>query len=245
MLTPQEVQDKKFEKAVFGGYDMAAVDDFLEQVTEDYAALYKENAVLKSKLKVLVNTVEEYRSVDESMRKTLLSAQRMAEESVAEAKSQADVILRKARHEADTLTQRLRGENENEMRRHHMLHEQTVRFAAQLVEMYRQQAELAQTVPSMIFEVQPSAAPPPAAPPVAPPAAPEAAEAPPPSAPAAPGEGVEEPVVQEILFAPGGTLPEENPEEDTVVPRPRFEFPNIQHQFGQQYAGHGDTRDRP
>ncbi|MDR3207713.1 MAG: DivIVA domain-containing protein, partial [Oscillospiraceae bacterium] len=61
MLTPQEVQDKKFEKAVFGGYDMGGVDDFLEQLTEDYAALFKENAVLKSKLKVLVDTVEEYR----------------------------------------------------------------------------------------------------------------------------------------------------------------------------------------
>ncbi|MDR2671114.1 MAG: DivIVA domain-containing protein [Oscillospiraceae bacterium] len=238
MLTPQEVQDKKFEKAVFGGYDMAAVDDFLEQVTEDYTALYKENAVLKSKLKVLVNTVEEYRSVDESMRKTLLSAQRMAEESVAEAQAQADAILRQARHEAETLAQRLRGENENEMRRHHMLHEQTVRFAAQLVEIYRKQMELAQAVPAMIFE-----APPPAPPPVAPPPPPEPEAAAPPLGPGTPADGAD-PVVQEILFAPGAVLPEESPEEDTVVPRPRFEFPNIQHQFGQQYAGHGDTRER-
>ncbi|MDR1157648.1 MAG: DivIVA domain-containing protein [Oscillospiraceae bacterium] len=240
MLTPQEVQDKKFEKAVFGGYDMAAVDDFLEQVTEDYTALYKENAVLKSKLKVLVNTVEEYRSVDESMRKTLLSAQKMAEESVTEAQSQADAILRQARHEADTLAQRLRGENENEMRRHHMLHEQTVRFAAQLVEMYRKQMELAQAVPAMIFEAPPPVPPPVAPPPPPPP--PEAAAPPPGSG--APADGAES-AVQEILFTPGGVLPEENPEEDTVVPRPRFEFPNIQHQFGQQYVGHGDTRERP
>ncbi len=54
MLTPQDIRDKQFVKAVFGGYDMSTVDDFLEELTEDYAALYKENAILKSKIKVLV-----------------------------------------------------------------------------------------------------------------------------------------------------------------------------------------------
>ncbi|MBQ1703720.1 MAG: DivIVA domain-containing protein, partial [Oscillospiraceae bacterium] len=61
MLTPQNIQEQEFNKAVFGGYDMGAVDDFLETVSADYTALYKENAVLKGKLKVLVDKVEEYR----------------------------------------------------------------------------------------------------------------------------------------------------------------------------------------
>ena len=60
-------------KAVFGGYDMSAVDDFLETLTTDYAALYKENAILKSKIKVLVEKVEEYRSTDDAMRMALLN----------------------------------------------------------------------------------------------------------------------------------------------------------------------------
>ena len=58
MFTPQEVQEKTFEKAVFGGYDMQAVDEFLEPLTEDYVTLYKENALLKSKMKVLVEKVQ-------------------------------------------------------------------------------------------------------------------------------------------------------------------------------------------
>ena len=58
MLTPQDIQNKELTKAVFGGYDMAVVDDFLEEVSVDFAALYKENAILKSKLKVLVEKVE-------------------------------------------------------------------------------------------------------------------------------------------------------------------------------------------
>ena len=50
MFTPQEIQEQTFSKAVFGGYDMQQVDDFLEPLTEDYIALYKENSVLKSKM---------------------------------------------------------------------------------------------------------------------------------------------------------------------------------------------------
>ena len=58
MLSPQEISEKKFVKAVFGGYDMTEVDDFLAELNTDYAALYKENAILKGKLKVLVEKVE-------------------------------------------------------------------------------------------------------------------------------------------------------------------------------------------
>lgn len=80
MLTPQEISGKEFTKAVFGGYDMSTVDEFLETVTKDYTDLYKENAVLKNKMKVLVEKVEEYRSTEDSMRMALLTAQKMAKE---------------------------------------------------------------------------------------------------------------------------------------------------------------------
>ena len=61
MLTPQEIQDQKFEKAVFGGYDMGQIDKFLDAVLSDYTSLYKENAALKAKMRVLVDKIEEYR----------------------------------------------------------------------------------------------------------------------------------------------------------------------------------------
>ena len=61
MLTPQEVAQHAFSKASFGGYNMAMVDEFLDQVTTDYTTLYKENATLKAKMKVLADKVEEYR----------------------------------------------------------------------------------------------------------------------------------------------------------------------------------------
>ena len=100
MLTPQEITEKVFVKAVFGGYDMTGVDDFLEALSADYASLYKENAILKGKLKVLVEKVEEYRSTEDSMRMALLTAQRMGEEITIEANRQKDETIRNAEAEA-------------------------------------------------------------------------------------------------------------------------------------------------
>ena len=59
MLTPQEVSTHSFAKASFGGYNMAMVDEFLDELTDDYTALYKENAALKAKLKVLVEKTQQ------------------------------------------------------------------------------------------------------------------------------------------------------------------------------------------
>ena len=60
MFTPQEVSEKVFPKASFGsgGYSMTSVDEFLDALTEDYTALFKENMTLKAKLKVLAEKVE-------------------------------------------------------------------------------------------------------------------------------------------------------------------------------------------
>ncbi|MBR6554922.1 MAG: DivIVA domain-containing protein [Clostridia bacterium] len=101
MLTPQEIQNKKFEKAVFGGYDMSQIDDFLDVVLADYSDLYKENATLKAKMRVLVEKIDEYRAVDEQMRKALYSAQVSAEKTLEEARAEADRIIENARAEAD------------------------------------------------------------------------------------------------------------------------------------------------
>ncbi|MCX7614771.1 MAG: DivIVA domain-containing protein [Clostridiales bacterium] len=101
MMTPQEIEQKKFEKAVFGGYDMSSVDDFLDVMTEDYTTLYKENVALKAKLKVLVDKIEEYRSVDDAMRKALLTAQNTAREIVEKAKKESDALTSNAREDAD------------------------------------------------------------------------------------------------------------------------------------------------
>lgn len=99
MLTPQEVSERAFQKASFGGYNMAQVDEFLDVLTGDYSALFNENAVLKNKMKVLVDKVEEYRATEEAMRKALMAAQRMADDLVKEAERKKDELLAQAERE--------------------------------------------------------------------------------------------------------------------------------------------------
>ena len=103
MLTPQEIAEKKFDKVIMGGYDMTAVDAFLDTVEKDYGQIYKENIVLKNKMKVLVAKIEEYRTVDESMRKALLSAQGMASSIIEKARAESANIEKSAETKAESL----------------------------------------------------------------------------------------------------------------------------------------------
>ena len=96
MMTPQEVATSTFPKATLGGYNMAAVDVFLDKLTDDYTELYKENEALKAKMKVLVDKMEEYHSMEDTMRSTLLTAQKMASNMLREAEEKRAAILEEA-----------------------------------------------------------------------------------------------------------------------------------------------------
>lgn len=103
MFTPQQLTEIGFTKAVFGGYDMESVHDVLDPLTEDYATLYKENAVLKSKLRILVEKLEEYRrqgAAPAAAQAASGSADQEAKEILRKAEAQAADILREAREQA-------------------------------------------------------------------------------------------------------------------------------------------------
>ena len=93
MITAQDIREKTFEKARIGGYDMASVDDFLEELADDITASQKENAVLKSKMKVLVDKIEEYRANEEALNMAVLSAQKLAVQIENEARARAASML--------------------------------------------------------------------------------------------------------------------------------------------------------
>ena len=112
MYTPQEVSEKTFPKSsgLSSGYSMTAVDEFLDGLTEDYTALYKDNTTLKAKLKVLAEKVEEYRATEDAMRSTLLAAQKMAAQMVAEAQAERDKSIAEAQAQAEQILADARGE---------------------------------------------------------------------------------------------------------------------------------------
>ena len=117
MITPQDIKEKTFEKALFGGYDMAAVDSFLEEISTDLALLQKENATLKGKMKVLVDKVEEYRGNEDALRMAVVSAQRLGNIIEREAKDKAEAMVAEATAEAERIEREARVEVEMEKAR--------------------------------------------------------------------------------------------------------------------------------
>ena len=105
MLTPQDVQNKEFDKARFGGYDTAGVDDFLEEVADSIAALQKENATLNAKMKVLVSKIEEYRETEDALRMALVSAQKTAGEITSQAEERSIATVSEAEAKAATIVE--------------------------------------------------------------------------------------------------------------------------------------------
>ena len=96
MLTPQDLEQVSFSRATFGGYDMESVDQFLEPLLEDFTTLHKENALLKSKMKVLVSKLEEYRNNEASMRDAIVNAQKTCDMMVKEAETKCTQMLNDA-----------------------------------------------------------------------------------------------------------------------------------------------------
>ena len=96
MYTPQQIDQISFKKATFGGYDMQQVDEFLEPLTEDYVTLYKENALLKSKMRVLVGKLEEYRKNEAGMKDAVINAQRACELKIRETEAKCSQLMANA-----------------------------------------------------------------------------------------------------------------------------------------------------
>ena len=113
-MTPQDIREKTFEKAMFGGYDMAAVQNYQEEVATELANAQKEIAVLKGKMKVLVDKIEEYRASEDAMRLAILSAQKVGKQIEDDAQARADKMLSEAKNTSDRILGGLQHETANE-----------------------------------------------------------------------------------------------------------------------------------
>ena len=151
MFTPQEVSEKTFPKSArFNeGYQMAAVDEFLDSLTEDYTALFKDNVSLKAKLKVLAEKIEEYRSTEDSMRATLVTAQKMAAKLVQEAQTEKENMLADARKDAAVERAKLEAETEQVRRKMAMAQENLADFIKRSNDLISRQKTFLEALPEM------------------------------------------------------------------------------------------------
>ena len=105
MLTPLEIENKQFKNAMFG-YDKEEVEDFLNQVLEDYEALYRENVSNKDKIGSLNSEISQYKTIEETLQNTLVVAQSAGEEVKKNASEKAENILKEAQLEAGEVIKR-------------------------------------------------------------------------------------------------------------------------------------------
>ena len=101
MITPLDIENKKFSKQMMNGYSVEEVDDFLDDLTEDYSRNYKEVTELRSKVTELAQSLEHYKSIEETLQSTLLMAQTTAEDVKKVAKQQAEQIINEAKGTAE------------------------------------------------------------------------------------------------------------------------------------------------
>ena len=107
MITPLDIENKKFAKQMMNGYNVDEVDDFLDELTLDYGKLYKENAELKAQREELDDNVGKYKNIENTIQNTLIMAQKTADEVQEVAKKQAEQIIKDAEFQAKNSVEEL------------------------------------------------------------------------------------------------------------------------------------------
>ena len=103
MITPLDIEKKKFNKQMMNGYNVEEVDNFLDEVLEDYEKNYRELTTMTSKVEELSGNLSHYKNIETTLQNTLVMAQTTAEEVKNVAKQQADQIIDEAKKQAEEI----------------------------------------------------------------------------------------------------------------------------------------------
>jgi len=101
MITPLDIENKKFSKQMMNGYSVDEVDDFLDDLTVEYEKMFKENAEFKAQIERLNEDVARYKAIESTLQSTLVMAQSTADEVKEVATKQAEQIIAEAKMAAE------------------------------------------------------------------------------------------------------------------------------------------------
>ena len=138
MITPLDIENKRFSKQMMNGYNVEEVDDFLDEIMADYESNYKELAVLRPKVDELSSALEHYKNIESTLQNTLVMAQSTSEEVKNVARQQAEQIVGDAHREAEDI---IRNAKENALRAVDEL-EQQIRMKEQQYNDMRKQFDI-------------------------------------------------------------------------------------------------------
>lgn len=156
MISSEDVRRVTFEKA-FQGYRRDDVDDYLKQVAQSMDELATQNDDLQKKLVVLAQRIDQYRAEEDTLRTTMINAQRLGENVIREAKQKAAEIIRTANIKAEDREQRSRDDVELAKQEIVTLKSEADSFKRSLIEMYRKHINLINKLPD--YTPQPEDAP--------------------------------------------------------------------------------------
>lgn len=141
MLTAKDIREVKFSRSM-GGYKTVEVDEFLDRCADVVEELSKQNDENARKMQVLAETIVDYRNQEDSIRSALISAQRMSESVIADARKQADDILAAARAEAASMHDQAIKDTDAELRELNRVKQEVADFKAKLMSIYREHLTL-------------------------------------------------------------------------------------------------------
>lgn len=160
MLSPKELANVKFDRAMGRGYKADEVDMFVSQVRDLVNAQEEEKRELENKMLILADKLEEYKKDEESLRAAIIGAQRLANSVMQEAKEKAQAIIDEASAKASTLLDNAKKTIEQEDNRYMRMKREVATFKSKLQHMYKQHLELISNIPAdPLPETIPAAAP--------------------------------------------------------------------------------------
>lgn len=101
-LTPMDINNKEFKKGL-RGYNSDEVDEFLDEVIENYEELYKDNSKLKEKITVLNEQIDHYAKIESTIQNTLLLAQNAADQAKESSQKEAELVVKNANETAQKI----------------------------------------------------------------------------------------------------------------------------------------------
>lgn len=145
MLAPHELKNKAFGKSL-KGYNTAEVDDYIDFLIDKYTEVYRENLELDRKLRIVVTNLDEIRDEEESIRSTLVSAQKMGEKIIRDANERADIITESIKKRCDAVISDFKKQIAVEKEELWNVRATVLDFKKRLFEIYRRQIEDVQSI---------------------------------------------------------------------------------------------------
>ena len=101
-LTPMDINNKEFKRGL-RGYNPEEVDEFLDEVVENYEELYKDNSKLREKVATLTEQIEHYSKIESTIQNTLVLAQNAADQAKSSAEKEAELVVKNANETAQRI----------------------------------------------------------------------------------------------------------------------------------------------